>query len=290
MEQILVYFHEMKKVIDEKLKEYIELERPLLKGLYESINFSLFSGGKRIRPLFCFIVGDLFNVPRDKLFSLACAVEMIHTASLIMDDLPHMDNAKIRRGKPANHLIYGQDVAALASIGLLTKAYEVVLNDNEIPDNKKTLIVSKLAYVVGINGMVGGQFVDLKFSNESMEYSTLEYIHTHKTASLFVAAGTTTAIIGNATGEEIQALEIYAKNLGFAFQILDDLLDHMGKIEEVGKSLNIDKGNFITFYGIEKSQQLIQEYANHALNAIKIFESKNDKLTALAQMLLKRKS
>lgn len=290
MEQTLVYFHEMKYLIDEKLKKYIKSEKPLLKGLYESINYTLFSGGKRVRPLFCFIIGDLFNVPRDRLISLACAVEMIHTASLIMDDLPHMDDAKIRRGKPANHLIYGQDAAALASIGLLTKAYEVVLNDDEIPDNKKTLIVNKLANVVGINGMVGGQFVDLRFSNESIEYSTLEYIHTYKTASLFVATGTTAAIICNATEEEINALEIYAKNLGFAFQILDDLLDHMGKIEEVGKSVHIDKGNFITFYGIEKSQQLIQEYANHALNAIKIFEGKNDKLTALAQMLLKRKS
>ncbi len=290
MEDILVYFHETKNFIDGKLEQYMAHEEPLLKGLQESVNYTLYSGGKRIRPLFCFIVGELFDVPREKLISLACALEMIHTASLIMDDLPHMDDAKIRRGKLANHLVYGQDVAALASIGLLTRAYEVVLNDPELPDGKKAQVVSKLANVVGINGMVGGQFVDLKFTDESMEYSTLEYIHTHKTASLFAASGTTTAIVGNAKEEEIRALEEYAKNLGFAFQILDDLLDTVGKIEEVGKSLQNDTGNFVALYGIEKSEQLVKEYTNKAIEAIKIFDGKNEKLIALGQMLLKRKS
>jgi len=290
MEQILDYFRETKDCIEAKLEQYMTTEEPFLKVLQESINYTLYSGGKRIRPLFCFIVGELFDVPREKLFSLACALEMIHTASLIMDDLPHMDDARIRRGKPANHLIYGQDVAALASIGLLTRAYEVVLNDAELPDDKKTQVVRKLAHVVGIDEMVGGQFVDLKFSGESMEYSTLEYIHAHKTASLFVASGTTAAIIGDAKDDEIDALETYAKNLGFAFQILDDLLDSTGKIEEVGKSLKNDKGNFVALYGVEKSKQLLQEFTNNAIEAIKIFEGKNDKLIALGQILLKRKS
>ena len=245
MEEILVYFYETKNLVDAKLEEYMSNSEPLLKGLQESINYTLYSGGKRVRPLFCFIAGELFEVPRERLISLACALEMIHTASLIMDDLPHMDDAKIRRGKPANHLIYGQDVAALASIGLLTKAYEVVLNDPGVPEDKKARVVRKLANVVGINGMVGGQFVDLKFSGKSMEYSTLEYIHTHKTASLFVASGSTAAIIGDATEDEIQALETYAKNLGFAFQVLDDLLDATGNVEDVGKSLNNDAGSDI---------------------------------------------
>ena len=290
MENILAYFNEWKNFIDGKLKHYMGNEEPLLNVLQESINYTLYSGGKRVRPLFCFIVGELFDVPKQKLVSLACALEMIHTASLIMDDLPHMDDAKTRRGKPANHLVYGQDVAALASIGLLTRAYEVVLEDPELPNDKKTRIVSKLANVVGINGLVGGQFVDLKFSNESMEDSTLEYIHTYKTASLFMASGATAAIIGDATEEEIQALETYAKNLGFAFQILDDLLDSEGEVEDVGKTLQRDKGSFIILYGIEKSKQLVQEYTDNALDAIEIFDGKNDKLKALGQILLKRKS
>ena len=290
MNPMLSYVRENTEFIDQKLQEYMAKGNPLLKVLQESINYTLFSGGKRIRPLFCFIVGELFDLRRDKLLSLACALEMIHTASLIMDDLPHMDNATTRRGKPANHMIYGQDVAALASIGLLTRAYEVVLDDPGLPDEKKSKIVSKLANVVGIDGMVGGQFVDLKFSNKSMDHATLDYIHTHKTAVLFAASGTTTAIIGDATEAELLALEVYANNIGFAFQIADDLLDVLGDTQEVGKTLKRDNGNFVMLHGVEKSKQVLQEHENRATEAIQLFQGKNDKLIALGQMLLKRRS
>ncbi len=290
IEEILVSFHETRMLVDTKLREYLANREPLLAMLQESIDYTLFSGGKRIRPLFCFIVGELYDIPRSTLLSLGCALEMIHTASLIMDDLPHMDDAKIRRGKPANHMIYGQDVAALASIGLLTRAYEVVLKDPQLPADKKAPIVGELARVVGIDGMVGGQFVDLKHANASMDKSVLEFIHTNKTASLFVASGTTAAIVADATQEEIEALKGYAMHLGFAFQILDDLLDVLGKVEEVGKSLQSDKANFVTFYGVEGSKALVQKHTSDAINAAGIFEGKNQKLIALAQMLLKRKS
>jgi len=290
MQEILTYFKEASDFIDSKLKQYLQNEEQLLKVLYESINYTLFSGGKRIRPMFCLMTGELFDMPKENIISLACALEMIHTASLIMDDLPHMDNADKRRGKEANHLVYGQDVAALATIGLLTKSYEIVLNDPLLPDNKKSLVVSKLANTVGLDGMVGGQFVDLKFTNASMEYSTLEYIHVHKTASLFVASATTTAVICDATKEEMHAIETYAKNLGFAFQVLDDLLDSKGDAIEVGKSLNKDEVNFASLYGNEKSDQVIKECTDRAIAAIEIFSGKNEKLIALGQMLLKRKS
>lgn len=290
MDNILEYFRETKNYFNAKLAEFMVNREPLLKGLEESIHYSLNSGGKRIRPLFAFIVGDLFGVARDKIVSLACALEMIHTSSLIMDDLPHMDNATMRRGKPANHVIYGQDVAALASIGLLTRAYEIVLADPGISTDKKTIIVGKLANVVGIGGLVGGQFVDLKFTDQSVEYSVLEYIHNHKTASLFVASGTTAAIIGDASEQEVAALEEYAGNLGFAFQILDDLLDATGTEEEAGKSLKKDKGGFVTFYGVEKCKILVEEYTNRAIDSIKVFDGRNNKLVALGRILLNRKS
>jgi len=290
MNDVLNYFKETKDYFEEKLVKYAITREPLLGVLQESINYSLYSGGKRIRPLFAFAVGELLGVPREKLTSLACALEMIHTASLIMDDLPHMDDATMRRGKPANHVVYGQDVAALASIGLLTRAYEIILADPRLPDDKKTKVVERLANVVGIDGLVGGQFVDLKFANQSMEYSTLGYIHNHKTAALFVASGSTAAIIGDATVEQIAAFEEYASNLGFAFQILDDLLDTTGTEEEVGKSLQKDKGNFVAFYGVGKCRELVEKYTSGAIKAIHIFNGKNDKLIALAQLLLKRKS
>lgn len=262
----------------------------LLTKLYESVNYSLFSGGKRIRPLFAFIVGDIFDVPKEKLTPLACALEMIHTASLIMDDLPHMDDAAIRRGKPANHIIYGQDVAALASIGLLTKAYEIVLADPGIDEAKKTLVVGKLANIVGISGLVGGQFVDLKFSDQNADKQTLDYIHHHKTAALFIASGTTAAIIGDALPEQIGAIEKYAANMGFAFQILDDLLDGNGTAEEMGKPVQKDKGNFVRLFGEEKCGELVEEHTKLAIDAISMFEAKGEKLIVLAHMLLKRRS
>ena len=289
-DQPLKKFYEITGFVDPKLKDYLQSEEPRLQVLLESINYSLHSGGKRIRPLFCFIVGELFGVPKEKLVSLACALEMIHTASLIMDDLPHMDNAAMRRGKPANHTVYGQDVATLASIALLTRAYEIVLSDPVLPDSKKVVVVGKLANVVGIHGLVGGQFVDLKFANQSMEYSTLDYIHNHKTAALFVASGSAAAVIGDATVEQIAALEEYASNLGFAFQILDDLLDATGNEEEVGKPLQKDKGNFLIFYGEEKCRELVESYTTRAIDAIKIFDGRNNNLITLGQMLLKRKS
>lgn len=290
IEQILVSFHETRTLVDGKLREYLANEEPLLAVLQESIDYTLFSGGKRVRPLFCFIVGELFGVSPDRLVSLACALEMIHTASLIMDDLPHMDDAKIRRGKPANHMIYGQDVAALASIGLLTRAYEVVLKDPRLPEDKKARVVAELARVVGIDGMVGGQFVDLKYAGRDMQQDVLQYIHTNKTASLFVASGTTAAIIGDAQPREVEALKAYAEHLGFAFQILDDLLDALGKVEEVGKSLQSDKANFVTFHGVEKSKELVQQHTAKAIDAAAVFDGRNEKLVALAQMLLKRRS
>lgn len=290
MDNFLEYFRETKSYFEAKLEEYMINTEPLLKVLEESINYSLHSGGKRIRPLFCFIVGELFGVPKEKLISLACALEMIHAASLIMDDLPHMDNAAMRRGKPANHMVYGQDVAALASIGLLTKAYEIVLADSNLSADKKTQVVGKLANVIGIDGLVGGQFVDLKFTNESTEYATLEYIHNHKTATLFVASGSTAAIIGNAPQQEIIAIEEYARNLGFAFQIHDDLLDAVGTEEEVGKPIQKDKGSFVTFYGLEKCRQLVEEYTDRAIESTKVFGNRNAKLVVLGKMLLKRKS
>jgi geranylgeranyl diphosphate synthase type II len=290
MEAFLAHFKGTRALIESNLKQLVVNNEPLLDVLFKAINYSLYSGGKRVRPQFCFIVGEMLGVPEEQLISSACALEMIHTASLIMDDLPHMDDGKIRRGKPANHLVFGQDVAALASIGLLTRAYEVVLNDPVLPDDKKIAVVGKLANVVGSDGLVGGQFVDLKYSDDTMDHSTLEYIHMNKTASLFVTSGTTAAIIGNATMETTRALEAYAGNLGFAFQILDDLLDASGNPREVGKELQKDKGGFVTLYGIEKSRQLVLAYTEKALNAIKIFDGRNDKLIGLCHILLNRKS
>ena len=290
MDNIIAEFKSMKQYVDDNLSRYITLEVPLLNELTESINYTLFSGGKRIRPIFCFLVGEIFDINKEKLRSVACSLEMIHTASLIMDDLPHMDDAATRRGKPANHIIYGQDVASLASIALLTRAFEAVLSDDTLDYQKRVLIVNKLANVVGLDGMVGGQFVDLKFGRDECDSSAIDFIHNNKTASLFIASGTVAAIIGEANETQLEALATYANCLGFAFQVLDDFLDAEGDESMAGKTLHSDKRNYVTLYGIEKSRKIIQQYTKNALDAIAPFGNKNTKLVLLCQILLQRNS
>lgn len=287
MDKILLQIDESRHYIDRMLQKCMRNEEPLLAKLYASVNYSLQSGGKRVRPTFCFLVGELFGVARDRLASLACAVEMIHTASLIMDDLPHMDNGKIRRGKPANHTVYGQDVAALASVGLLMRAYELIAGDRTLSNKNRTEIVGDLASNVGLDGMVGGQFVDLVFSDPNVDYSTLEYIHHHKTALLFIASGKGAAIIGEANDEERSAIEDYAKYLGFAFQVADDLTDIMGSAEAAGKDRQKDRGNFVKLLGVSGSKAIIRQCAEKAGSVLMIFKEKGEKLLALRDILLK---
>jgi geranylgeranyl diphosphate synthase type II len=288
VESIQIYFRETKDLVEDKLRRHLARAEPLLKGLQESINYSLFSGGKRIRPTFCCLVGELFHVPREKLLSLACALEMIHTASLIMDDLPYMDSASMRRGQPANHLVFGQDVAALASIGLLAKAFQVIANDPLLPGEAKVRVISRLSAVVGIEGMAGGQFADLRCCHGSMEYPILEYVHLHKTASLFIASGAVAAMVGNAAENELQAVEEYAKNIGLAFQIIDDLHDLKEEAQEPGKSAGKGKGNFAELFGRGKALQIAQEYTNRAIEAVQILGHRKDTLIAFGNMLLTR--
>jgi geranylgeranyl diphosphate synthase type II len=181
-------------------------------------------------------------------------------------------------------------VAALASIGLLTRAYEIVLADEGLPVRTRVDIVGRLAGAVGTGGLVGGQFVDLACGGPSIEPPTLDYIHTHKTAGLFVVAGTSAAAVGDASVEQVAALETYAVNLGRAFQILDDLLDAAGAVAEVGKPLRRDKANFVTLYGLDRCRELVQEYTGSAVGALGVFGGREAKLVVLARMLLKRKS
>jgi len=266
--------------VDRHLRSFLVNDQRLLDRLYESVNYTLFSGGKRIRPLFCFLAGELFGVPRERLMPLACSLEMIHTASLIMDDLPHMDGAEQRRGKPANHLVFGQDVAALASIGLLTRAYEVVLEAPRLEKGLRAAIVHRLAGAVGMGGMVGGQFADLYFSASEGKASAIDFIHEQKTASLFVASGATAAMVAGAGEREIGALESFARNFGIGFQILDDLSD---RVEDGGSRESA--ANYVTIHGAEAAQRAARDCLHRAREALDLFAGKNEKLLALCQLL-----
>lgn len=289
--KLQTYLTRVREDVNAGLIKYFDRGEPLLSMLRESIDYTLYSGGKRVRPAFVFMVGSIFGVPKKELLSSACAVEMIHTASLIMDDLPIMDNSTLRRGKATNHQVYGQATALLAGIALLCKASHVVLEDETLPHKKRSAIAAQLARAAGIDGMAGGQFIDLisKFQ-EGVGYETLKFIHTKKTASLFITAGRIGAILGNAGPKDTSAIVSYAEHLGYAFQILDDLLDIQGTGKELGKDTRKDKINFSTLFGPGKARAMVKKETGAAIRAISRFSGRNTRLVELAEFLLNRHS
>lgn len=286
VEQITSYLVEARNFVNKSLLELSLVEGHLLNGLKESIDYTLLSNGKKIRPVLCLMVGELFGVAREKLVSVVCALEMIHTASLIIDDIPSMDNAKIRRKKSANHLVFGQEVSTLAGIALLTRAYEIVLNAPQLSVHQRLRIVRRLVQAVGPDGMVGGQFVDLKYISKQIDFTVLEYVHLRKTASLFIAAAEIGAIAGDASAKEIVAISGYAKNLGLAFQIRDDLLDYLDTLQGTGKTLQKGGMNFVTILGTERAKSILNKCVADAIDAIDLYEGRDKKLRALVRFLL----
>ncbi len=283
------YLKIRKDCIEEGLQKYIGDEPSYLKKLHEAMIYSLFPGGKRIRPLFCYLSGELFGIDENKLLSMACAVEMMHAASLILDDLPLMDDSPERRGKPSTHMVYGENVACLASMGLIMKSYEIIACDPYLADREKSAVISRLAKAAGIIGMVGGQYVDLTCPLDKINHIMMDYIHTHKTSSLFMAAGSVAAIAANASDQEIQAIETYALNLGYAFQIQDDILDY--RADAIPTASHEDGAvDFVRLYGMDRAREMLVETTQKALDSIAMFGDKNAKLKHLAGLLMRRSS
>lgn len=232
--------------------------------IYEAMRYSLLAGGKRLRPVLCLATCELTGGTVEMAMPTACALEMIHTMSLIHDDLPAMDNDDYRRGKLTNHKVFGEDVAILAGDGLLSYAFEhVVLETQHVPPERLLRIVALLGHAVGAAGLVGGQVVDLESEGKSdITLETLNFIHNHKTAALLEAAVTSGGILAGASEDTIQCLSRYAKNIGLAFQIVDDILDITATQEElgktVGKDLQAQKATYPSFWGLEKSREQAQ--------------------------------
>jgi geranylgeranyl diphosphate synthase, type II len=286
-EKIITFLQEIKKSTDKEIDQALQNSEPMIEGLYKSAIYSA-AGGKRVRAVYTNLVGRLFDVDPDCLLKTACAVEMIHAASLIMDDLPYMDDSQLRRGKPANHVVFGQDVALCASIAMLAKANELVLMDDTIDSDVKIKVSQVLLHSYGFEGLAAGQFVDLKLKRKNIEYEIIKYINDKKTAALFTAAGKAGAIIGNANDQQIQAIEEYSRNIGFAFQIIDDILDVAGDKDVVGKDLSHDSMNYVKLVGEEEANKRAKEYTQNALNAIKIFGDKASELKAFSDFLINR--
>ncbi|MBR3563181.1 MAG: polyprenyl synthetase family protein [Clostridia bacterium] len=278
--------------VNERLDRLFENDSPEL--LRESMKYSIKAGGKRLRPVLNILAAELFTDDTEENLDIACAIEMIHTYSLIHDDLPALDNDSLRRGKLTNHMVYGEAQAILAGDGLLSFAFEVML-DNAMRHKgnleREMRAIKTIANAAGVEGMVAGQVMDVSLENTSYGYDTLSYIHTHKTADMIVGALLSGALLHTDDEEALRALRTYGEHLGHTFQIIDDILDITAG-EELGKSRGKDvmegKITYPSLFGIVKSFEMAKERTKKAIEALSVFGDKACYLKEIAEIMLNR--
>ncbi|KFN02593.1 polyprenyl synthetase family protein [Bacillus clarus] len=287
------FVKESKTFVEEKLVSYAnELQCPNV--LREAMAYSLEAGGKRLRPLLLFATLQVFGKERDLGIGAACALEMIHTYSLIHDDLPCMDDDDLRRGKPTNHKVFGEAMAVLAGDGLLTYAFQVVTayEHREIAPDKKLRLALELAKAAGPEGMVAGQVADMEAEGKRLTRNELEYIHKHKTGRLLEYAVLAGAILAGATQEQEEKLLSFAKYIGLAFQIRDDILDVEGTEEEIGKPIGSDASNekstYTTLFTIDEAKSILEETIAKAKDAIAPLQLQDEYLLSICDLIAKR--
>ncbi|MBL1174504.1 geranylgeranyl diphosphate synthase CrtE [Pantanalinema sp. GBBB05] len=263
--------------------------------IYEAMRYSLMAGGKRLRPILCLATCELIGGTIAMAMPTACALEMIHTMSLIHDDLPAMDNDDYRRGKLTNHKVYGEDVAILAGDGLLAYSFEhVAVATQNVPADRILRVVAMLGRAVGAAGLVGGQVVDLECEGKpDVSLETLNFIHNHKTAALLEAAVVSGGLLAGASEAELQQLSRYAQNIGLAFQIIDDILDITATQEELGKTagkdLQAQKATYPSIWGLDESRRQAQKLVDEAKAELANFGDRAIPLQALAEFITARK-
>ncbi len=257
-------------LLERALDAYLPVSDLAEKTVYEAARYSLLGGGKRIRPVLLLEFSALFGVETDRALPFACALEYLHTYSLIHDDLPCMDDDKLRRGRPTNHVVYGEAMALLAGDALLNRAYEILLGGCKDP--REIACAAQIAACAGVHGMIGGQAIDLAGEGKPMDLQTLLRMHEKKTGALIRAACVGGTMLGTADRDFINAAQEYARNVGLAFQIVDDILDVVGSAEKLGKQTGMDarqgKNTFVSLLGLEQAKIRAAEYTEAALNAL----------------------
>ena len=286
------YLNERLRLVDAALDRAMPSEQTRPATIHKAMRYSLQAGGKRLRPILvlaaCEAVGGRI---KDALPS-ACAVEMVHTYSLIHDDLPAMDNDDFRRGKPTSHKVFGEGIAILAGDGLLTQAFEVIAQSKPQPRYPTAKFVLELARAGGSLELIAGQVEDLEGENRKVSFEDLRYIHERKTAALIRCCVRIGAMAGNATAAQLKAVTTYGHGLGVAFQIIDDILDCTATTEQLGKTAGKDvqaqKATYPSIVGLEKSRKIAQQLTGKAFAALQTFRGKAAALEALAHYLLVR--
>ena len=281
---------QLKELVDNYLSNYFKNKGSYNSLIYDAANYSLNVGGKRIRPILFMLVYNMYKGKDKEIIDMAAAIEMIHTYSLIHDDLPCMDNDDLRRGKPTNHKVYGENIAVLAGDALLNEAM-ILLMDFSIKHGKDALVAAReIAYAAGADGMIGGQVVDIINEGKKISKEELNYMHLKKTGELIRASIVAGAILAEADKSEIDLLNKFGMNLGLAFQIKDDILDVTGDVEKLGKNTlaDVNKSNFITMYGLEECKVMCEDLTAECITILDKISVNTDILKELTIELLKR--
>lgn len=291
------YLDEKRRLVEQAMADLVPMAddlHPDLRRHVESMRYSLFAGGKRVRPILCLASCEAVGGDAKDVLPAAVALECIHTYSLIHDDLPAMDDDQLRRGKPTNHVLYGEAGAILAGDGLLTMAFELLSSNllTNIPADKRLKIINIIACGAGSLGMVGGQALDIACEGKDIDIATLRQIHSRKTGALITASVQTGAVIGGADPKQLADLTTYGEKIGLAFQIVDDLLNVEGTTEQLGKAAGSDadrsKATYPAIFGTEKTKLMAKETIEEALHALDKFAELGAPLRELATYIISR--
>ncbi len=274
---IYKYLREKKSIIDKRLDQYLPDEHTFPEIIHKAMRYTLFSGGKRFRGILSIAASESVGGNIEDVLPVACGIELIHTYSLIHDDLPAMDNDDMRRGKPASHKVFGEAIAILAGDALLTEAFRIMSEYGKKGVIER--IIHEISMAIGSRGMIGGQVLDIEFQGKDVDPSTLEYIHKHKTGALILASVRAGGILGGADERELKALTEYGESIGLAFQIKDDILDINGEKEADRKV------TFPVVFGMGRSKAILHDLIKSAIKSIEFFNERGVILKELARFI-----
>ena len=290
------YMQDRQKIVEEALEHYLPGEDNIPADIYKAVRYSVFNGGKRIRPILCLAAAEAIGGDLGPAIPVACALELIHSYSLIHDDLPAMDNDDFRRGKPTCHKVFGENIAILAGDALLTEAFVLLSHVEKVrlSAERRLAVIQEIAKAAGICGMIGGQALDVLSGKSEPNENMLREIHRRKTGALIVAAVKTGAIIFNARKDKIQALAEYGINVGLAFQIADDILNVEGNRELMGKETGSDaahdKLTYPSLLGLDVAKEKLAKYIDSAVASLSGFDERARPLLVIARYIMERKS
>jgi geranylgeranyl diphosphate synthase type II len=294
---IVDYLKGKKRVIDEALKHVISKETDFPQSLHKAMRYALFPGGKRIRPILAIAAYEMIGGRGDGILPYACALELIHTYSLIHDDLPALDDDDYRRGKPTTHKVFGEAMAILAGDALLTEAFRLMSTQGlggEVDPRVAIEAIGEISRASGSAGMIAGQVVDMESEGKTVELPILEFIHTHKTGSLILTCVRVGGRLAGARDIEMDALTRYGKAIGLAFQITDDILDVEGSVASMGRPPGVDRArNKVTYpalLGLEESKRRFKELIGKAIEAVDLFGDRGEPLREIARYIGSRSS